>query len=312
LEQIVKENPKDVRLVYRHFPLKSIHNKADLAARAAEAAGMQGKFWEMHDLLFANQNTWADQAMTIDQFTTWLLDQAGKLELDKARFTADLNSEALVKLANDAWENGQKIGLPGTPSIIVNGRIYQGPLSYANLDQVVKVSLLEKRQFSECPPMTIDPSKQYVAKVLTDKGEITIELFADKAPMAVNSFIFLAKNHWFDGVTFHRVLPGFVAQTGDPSGTGMGNPGYAFGVEASDLKYDQPGRVGMANAGPGTNGSQFFITFGPAANLDGGYTIFGQVVQGMDVAAKLTARDPAKNPNLPPGDKVTTVVIEEK
>ena len=146
-----------------------------------------------------------------------------------------------------------------------------------------------------------------------EKGDIQIQLYADKAPLAVNSFVFLARNGWFDGVTFHRVIPGYLAQTGDPSGTGLGGPGYYFKNEISaDLKYDKPGVVGMANSGPDTNGSQFFITYAPAPNLDRGYTIFGQVLKGMDVVESLTSRDPSQNANLPQGDKIINVTIEEK
>ncbi|MDO9301200.1 MAG: peptidylprolyl isomerase, partial [Anaerolineales bacterium] len=117
---------------------------------------------------------------------------------------------------------------------------------------------------------------------------------------------------WFNGVTFHRVIPGFMAQAGDPSGTGQGNPGYFFNNEISDLKFDKPGMVGMANSGPDTNGSQFFITYAPAAHLDGVYTIFGQVLSGLDVAEKLTPRDPDQGAALLPGDKILSVDMEEK
>ena len=160
--------------------------------------------------------------------------------------------------------------------------------------------------------MSIDPAKQYIATLKTEKGDIVIELFPDKAPIAVNNFVFLARNGWFDGITFHRVLPGFVAQSGDPSGTGFGGPGYAFVNETSELKYDKPGMVGMANSGKDSNGSQFFITFAPAPQLDGGYTIFGQVVSGMDIATNLSPRDPANTLDLPPGDQILSVTIEER
>jgi cyclophilin family peptidyl-prolyl cis-trans isomerase len=140
-----------------------------------------------------------------------------------------------------------------------------------------------------------------------------LQLFADKTPLAVNSFVFLAQKGWFDDITFHRVLPGFVAQTGDPSGTGQGNPGYMFNNESHPtLKFDQAGMVGMANSGPDTNGSQFFVTYGPAPHLDGSYTIFGKVLSGMDVVEQLTPRDPQPGLSLPPGDKLITVTIEEK
>jgi cyclophilin family peptidyl-prolyl cis-trans isomerase len=106
-------------------------------------------------------------------------------------------------------------------------------------------------------------------------------------------------------------MPNFVAQAGDPSGTGYGGPGYTFNNEISDLKFNKEGLLAMANAGPGSNGSQFFITYGPAANLDGGYTIFGEVIEGMDVVKQLTPRDPQQG-ELPPGDAILTVTIEEK
>ncbi len=160
--------------------------------------------------------------------------------------------------------------------------------------------------------MTIDPSKQYFATVKMVKGgQFVIQLFPDKAPITVNSFVFLAQQHYFDGVTFHRVLPGFMAQGGDPTGTGMGGPGYEFQNENSDLTFDKAGVVAMANAGPNTNGSQFFITFGPQPQLNGGYTIFGQVISGMDVVNGITPRDPQQNPTFT-GDAIQTITIEEK
>ena len=173
---------------------------------------------------------------------------------------------------------------------------------------------LEDRQYTYCPPMGIDPQKQYTATLKTEKGDIVIQLFPDKAPMAVNSFVFLAREGWFNNVTFHRVLPNFIAQTGDPSGSGYGGPGYYFSDEINDLKYDKEGMVGLATSGPGTgtNGSQFFITFGALPDLDGQYTIFGQVIEGMDAVKKLNPRDANQAPNLPPGDKILTVEIIEK
>jgi len=162
------------------------------------------------------------------------------------------------------------------------------------------------------PPMRIDPAQQYFAAVSMVKGgEFVIQLYPDKAPITVNSFVFLACKGYFDGVTFHRVLEGFMAQGGDPTGTGMGGPGYEFPNEASDLTFDKPGVVAMANAGPDTNGSQFFITFVPAEQLNGGYTIFGQVVEGMDVVNGITRRDPDENPSFE-GDAMESVTITEK
>ena len=142
---------------------------------------------------------------------------------------------------------------------------------------------------------------------------MTLELFADKAPQAVNSFVFLARQGWFNDITFHRVIAGFMAQTGDPSGTGRGNPGYLFKNEIDPtLKFDRPGLLAMANSGPDTNGSQFFITYAPAPSFDGAYTIFGRVLSGMDVLEQLTPRDQQVGSSLPPGDKLLSVEIQVK
>ena len=168
------------------------------------------------------------------------------------------------------------------------------------------------KQWSSPPPMTIDQSKQYFATVKMAKGgEFVIQLYPDKAPITVNNFVFLARQGYFNGVTFHRVLDGFMAQGGDPTGTGGGGPGYEFKNETSDLTFDKAGVVAMANAGADTNGSQFFITFGPQPQLNGGYTIFGQVVSGMDVVNGITRRNPDENPSFS-GDVMESITIEAK
>jgi cyclophilin family peptidyl-prolyl cis-trans isomerase len=161
------------------------------------------------------------------------------------------------------------------------------------------------------PAMTIDKNKQYFATVKMAKGgEFVIQLYPDKAPVTVNSFVYLARKGFFNGLTFHRVLEGFMAQGGDPTGTGTGGPGYEFKNEDSDLKFDKAGVVAMANAGRDTNGSQFFITFVPTPQLDGGYTIFGQVTSGMDVVNAITRRDPQQNPSFT-GDVIQSITITE-
>ena len=173
-------------------------------------------------------------------------------------------------------------------------------------------ALVGTKQYAYAPPMSIDTSKQYFATVRMAKGGgFVIQLYADKAPITVNSFVFLALQGYFDGTTFHRVLEGFMAQGGDPTGTGMGGPGYEFVNEDSDLTFDKPGVVAMANAGRDTNGSQFFITFGQVERLNGGYTIFGQVINGMEVVNGITWRDPNQNPTFP-GDAIESITITEK
>jgi cyclophilin family peptidyl-prolyl cis-trans isomerase len=172
--------------------------------------------------------------------------------------------------------------------------------------------LVATKQYDSAPPMLIDVDKDYFATVrMATGGEFVIQLFPDKAPITVNSFVFLARQGYFDGVTFHRVLEGFMAQGGDPTGTGRGGPGYQFVNEYSDLTFDKAGVVAMANAGLDTNGSQFFITFAPQPQLNGGYTIFGQVISGMDVVNAITRRDPNENPTYP-GDAIETIIIDEE
>ncbi len=166
------------------------------------------------------------------------------------------------------------------------------------------------KQYDAPPPMVIDPAKTYTATISTDAGDIVIDLFADKAPKTVNNFVFLARDGYYDGVTFHRVIRDFMAQGGDPTGTGRGGPGYRFADEFDPaLRHDGPGVLSMANAGPGTNGSQFFITFRATPHLDGKHTVFGKVSQGMDVVLAIPERDPqgAREPGL----AMNTVTIEE-
>jgi len=166
-------------------------------------------------------------------------------------------------------------------------------------------------QWSESPAMEIDATKKYTATIRTEKGDIVVDLFADKAPKTVSNFVFLARQGYYDNVTFHRVIPGFMAQTGDPTGTGRGGPGYSFEDEFHpDLRHDSEGILSMANSGPGTNGSQFFITYGPTPHLDDLHTVFGKVREGMDVLRSLRERDPATDTE--PGDLIVTISITEE
>jgi peptidylprolyl isomerase len=185
--------------------------------------------------------------------------------------------------------------------------ISQAAPTFSNAPQLVGT-----KQYSQAPSMQLDMTKQYFATFQMAKGgEFVVQLYPDKAPITVNSFVFLASQGFYDGVTFHRVLAGFMAQGGDPTGTGMGGPGYEFVNEKNDLAFDKAGVVAMANAGPDTNGSQFFITFGPVGLSENDYTIFGQVTSGMDVVNAITLRDPDTNPTSP-GDVIATVTITVK
>jgi cyclophilin family peptidyl-prolyl cis-trans isomerase/protein-disulfide isomerase len=311
VDHLLEENPDKVRLVERSFPLITISDKSALASQAAEAATEQGKYWEFRDLLYQQQANWT--SLPVDDFEQWLIAQAKSLGLDVDRFKTDLKREDIVSRVQKAWEDGKKMGLPGTPLLILNGQIYGGPRDYNSLNDIMQLIVLGKRQFTACPPVTVETNRQYIATLHTEKGDVVLQLFADKAPYTVNSFLYLVGKGWYENITFHRVIPKLFAQTGDPSGTGRGNPGYYVVTEIDPkLKFDRPGMVAMVNSGPDTSGSQFFITYGPATQFDGKYTIFGQVLSGMDVLEQLTARDAQPGQPTPPGDKLIGITIEEK
>ena len=309
LKQIRLTHPDDVRLVYVNTPL-SDRDKDALAIQAVEAADLQGKFWEMHDLLFEKQAEWS--ALAPAAFEAWALQQAAGLGMDATLFQADFNGAVVAGRLQTILSAGDQSISP--PVLFVNRTsLYAGLADFASLDTVVRMEALTAHQFSGCPSWVIDPRKQYVATLHTAKGDVVIQLYPDKAPLAVNNFVFLARSGWFDGITFYKMLPDSLAMTGDPSGTGMGNAGYLFETEIpADLRFDQPGAVAMDNNGPNTNGSRFFITLAPAAQLYGQYTVFGQVLSGMDVLSAITPRDPKPGVYLPPGDGLIRVTIEER
>ncbi len=196
--------------------------KAELAAQAAEAAGEQGKFWEMHDILFTKQSEW--NSLSSADFTTWVTEQAKGLGLDTANFTATMTAEATAKRVKASEEHAQTSGINSTPFLFVNNLPYGGRRDVESLTSLLEFFKLEDRAYDTCPEMTIDPNKKYTATIKTERGDVVIELFADKAPWAVNSFVFLAREGWYDNTPFHRVIANFVAQGGDPSGSGFGSP----------------------------------------------------------------------------------------
>jgi len=190
---------------------------------------------------------------------------------------------------------------------------------------VTPATAIPKPATKSAPPMSIDPSKDYVATLNTAKGKMSIKLFANEVPNTVNNFVHLSRTGFYDGVTFHRVLPGFMAQSGDPTGTGMGGPGYKFADEFHpELRHSGPGVLSMANSGQNTNGSQFFITFVPTPSLDGlnpdgsakdcadpyvsCHAVFGKLVEGMDVLGAISLRDPSTATTT--GDVIHLIEIE--
>jgi cyclophilin family peptidyl-prolyl cis-trans isomerase len=169
---------------------------------------------------------------------------------------------------------------------------------------------MAQKTYDRPPEMALKPGHDYHAVIVTGKGAIRVRLFAEEAPETVNNFVFLARDGYFDGTTFHRVIKDFMVQGGDPAGTGAGGPGYEIPDEFSpDLKHDRPGILSMANRGPNTGGSQFFITHVPTPWLDGRHAVFGEVVEGMDVVNAIPERDPQLAREA--GETVERVDIEE-
>ena len=167
------------------------------------------------------------------------------------------------------------------------------------------------KEWKTSPEMKIDASKKYFAEFETDLGKLKIELFADKAPKTVNNFVFLAEEGFYDGTIFHRVIDEFMVQGGDPTGTGRGGPGYRFADEFhAECVHDKRGMLSMANAGPNTNGSQFFITHGATPWLDGKHAVFGQLIEGDDVFSQIPARDPMRTGAPAVTLKKVTIIAE--
>lgn len=167
------------------------------------------------------------------------------------------------------------------------------------------------RTYTSAPPMTIDERGKYEALIRTEKGDIRVQLLPESAPEYVNNFVFLAKNRFYDGLTFHRVIANFAAQAGDPLGNSQGGPGYNLEPDLNSVPFDE-GIVSMAAGAAGVSGSQFFITMSPQPQLkDNGFSAFGRVIEGMDVVKSLTQRDPTKAAQ-PPGDRIISVQIIER
>ena len=198
LVQLEEWHPEDIRTVYRHFPLLSIHDKASLAGQAAEAAGAQGSFWAMHDWLFGHYSDWIE--LSPEEFRQWLIIAAEDLELDVQRFQNDIEGGRYAFEMEEAFFQGIATGIPGTPFIFLNGSLYQVEPSLVNLEAHIRLELLSSAQYGRYPPMILEEKVQYIARVKLNIGEVIIQLYPDHAPLAVNNFIFLAQEGWFDGI----------------------------------------------------------------------------------------------------------------
>lgn len=321
--QAIVETTPGIQLIYRHLPLESIHDKAFLAAEAAEAAGAQGKFWEMHEALFdhaiqgyiAEQNQQSNDewvAADLEDAPAKLSEIAAEIGLD-----VDLFNEAIAKgtysdkVRAQMDEFGQ-MGLPfSTPTFIIgiNGIFFKPEISsYDEMVYFLAVAKMQGGDFTlyDAPPeMAVTTDSTYQATLKTSQGDIVLELSAEIAPTHVNSFIFLAQQKWYDGSDFFYVRDDFVALTGDPSNTTYGYPGYYCDGEKASV-FDGPGIVGVLPNG------QFFISLGSdAAQLNGQFTEIGRVVEGLDVLDKV-ARTIPRDPTAPVPDVLESIQITEK
>lgn len=314
LAELVERHPDEVRVTFRHLPALATNDKALMAAEAVEAAAAQdgvNGFWAMHDLLYARQAEWVDLAPS--SFFSVLANYADELGLDAEQFSSELSTGKYTNRIEFAVESINKIpGINEAPVLLVNDEIFdQPPGDVEVLDIVYMISALSA-QYNEAPPMEIDPEKDYVAWIETEHGDIAVNLFADLAPVTVNNFAYLACSGYYDDITWHRVIAGFMAQAGDPTETGYAGPGYTIPDEFEDsaLTFDREGWLSMAHTTePDSAGGQFFITYDAAEHLNGSFTIFGQVAAGMDILRSITPRDPAATND--PGDKLITIIVRE-
>lgn len=302
----------DLRFVYRHLPLTSIHDKAIITAEATEAAAAEGKFWEMHDLLYERQQEWS--ALSEEEVLDKLVEYAGMIDLDTDRFEEALTEHIYREQIVADYEAYQAYGQMATPTYVVNNVFYptQEFGGFGQLEGFIGLVTMRERMYDSPPTQVIDPGKDYTATIRTSKGDITFELFDDQAPTNVNSFAFLAQEGWYDGLDFFFVDYGQVALTGDPTNSGSPLPfaGYYCGDETSpDLSFDEAGLLALYTGAPNRNSSAFFITYTPQPDFTGNFTIIGRVTEGMDVAESLTARSPG--PGQPEADIIESIVIEE-
>lgn len=321
--QAIVETTPGIQIVYRHLPLETIHDKAFLAAEAAEAAGAQGKFWEMHKALFDHaiqgyiaqqneqeSNEWID--VTVDEAPAKLSEVAAEVGLDIDQFNKDLKDGTYSDKVRAHVDEFGQLGLPfSTPTFIIgiDGVFFKPEIS--SYDELVYFLAVAKMQgddftlFDAAPEMAVTADNTYQATLETSQGDIVLELDTQAAPTHVNSFVFLAQQNWYNNSDFFYVRDNFVALTGDPSNTTYGYPGYYCDGE-KDSTFDAPGIVGILPNG------QFFITLGTdAAQLNGQFTEIGRVVEGMEILDGI-ARVMPRDPTSPQPDKLQSVTIAEK
>lgn len=315
--------PDDVRLVFRFRPFPvTFHDKSIIASQAMVAAGMQGKFIEFKNFLFERQyqdpNDPTDAALAetdfwsglaAADFEVWLKEQVPSLGIDADQLIADMNSDEVVAKVQTYTDEADALSITGTPTLMING--YQWPENQRGIEIFSIYLRLIKNKENElevCAPSVVDTAKKYTATISTTQGDIKVELYPDKAPVAVNSFVYLAQQGWYDNLSI--ISSSDFVLSGDPSDTGYGGAGYAYLDEISDLTFAEPGMLAVYSVWPGygTNGSMFFINKAALTDQDN-RTIFGKVTEGLDVLDKFEIRDNIFNDVV---DKVLEIKITEE
>ncbi len=311
LNELQALHPGDIRLVFRDFPLLTVREKSALALQAAASASEQGRFWQMHDLLFSRYAEWS--VLTLDEFSAWLLRVAPAAGVDPAVLSNDLQTRRFEPFVADAYNQAFAAGIPYAPYLFFNRDLFMPPQTLEYLEANVRLELLAERQFDSPPEFSLDLTADYYARIRLNIGEVILDLYEDSAPQAVNSFVFLAQQGWYDGTPAFQVVRGQYAEFGDPTGTGFGTPGYSYGLESSPaITFDQPGVVGISAEGPSTNGSRFFIALTSLPMYDGERTVLGQVVSGLDLLDALSARDPLTDLLVDPQAVILDITIEAR
>ena len=315
--------PDDVRVVFRLRPFpETFHNKSILASQAMVAAGMQGKFDEFRKFIFERQyqdTSDPDQAALPEtdfwsglepaDFDGWLKEQVPALGIDADQLISDMHSDEVVAKVKADQDAADSLGITGTPTLMINGYQYQAQRDIRTFSIFLRLLKNQAIVMDTCPPTVIDATKKYTATITTNQGDIKVELYPDKAPTAVNSFVYLAQQGWYNNLPI-IAYEDFVL-SGDPTSTGFGNAGYAYLDEPNDLIYDQPGMLSTYSPYPGygLNGSMFFINKTVRTDTNT-YTIFGKVIEGLDILDKFTTLNDYIFETVP--DKVLEVTVTEE
>jgi len=310
LDELLVRHPQLLKIEYRHFPLVTIHDKSLIAVLAAEASGQQGAFWPMHSWLYDNQSTWSGDSQ--EEFVERVIAAADSLGLDVTAFQASITDPQLQADVQETFNHAVSLGILSIPYVAINGEPFVLPATLSNLEAYTQLALLETRQEENYPPLNLEGEREWIARLLLDNGsEIVIQLYPDSAPLAVNSFLYLAEGGWFDNTGFYAVIPGVQVEGGDPSHTGLGDVGYYFETEIDPVRtFDESGMVGLIARGTDINGSAFFITLASRPELNGTRTIFGRVIAGLEQLQTLPARAPLEDLLQPLPLLITSIRIE--